>query len=219
MSAEFVTDSTPLELVNLGSLAEECVLYLPGCADLMIRKELQRTFRDFCKNTSALRVTVRKTLLKDVVTYNLPLPYACVIDSIYKLMIGDQKLEKNTDYTIQDGDTVTVTLAEGSTASIDDSATTKTYLDVYCILRPQVASEDCPLFFLNRYADAIVSGTLARLHLMSRKPWSDSGMAQIEAGEYTNWKSSATVDAIAGHSEGALSGSKTIDCFNREGLL
>jgi len=219
MSMEFVTDSTPLELKNLGSLAEDVVLYVQGCADLMVRKELQRTFRDFCANTGALRLIVRKTLLKDVIEYNLTLPSACLIDSAYRVMRGDCKLNAGEDYALEDGDTVKIIIAEGATASIDDSSETKTYLDVYCILRPQVASEDCPTFFLTRYADAIVSGTLARLHLMSRRPWSDPTMANVEMGEYTNWKSRATVDAIAGHTAGGLSGSKTIDCFNKDGLL
>jgi len=223
MSTELTADSQPIDLLNLGTLAEDMVAYLPGCADLMIRKETQKVFRDFCEKTTALRVIVQKTLELDTTEYTLTVPYACTIDSVYKVLIGStpnsaSKLTEGEDYTLEDGEVQKINILEGFVVNIkttDDPI----YLYVYCILRPDMGSEECPLWFLNKYADAITTGTLARLHGMSGKPWSDPRQAQLEAIEYTNWKSKASVDAIAGQVSGSLSGTKTINSLNVEGMI
>lgn len=223
MSTELTAEATPVDIQHLGTLAEDMVAYLPGCSDLMIRKETQKVYRDFCEKTSALRVIVQKTLELDVTSYTLTIPYACSIDSVYKVYMGTtapsaNRLKEGEDYTLEDGEVQNIHILEGFVASIkptDDPI----YIYVYCILRPDMGGEECPLWFLNRYADAITNGTLARLHGMSSKPWSDPKMAQLEAIEYTNWKSKAAVDAITGSAGGSLSGNKSINSLNVEGMI
>jgi len=223
MSTELTADSQPIDLLNLGTLAEDMVAYLPGCADLMIRKETQKVFRDFCEKTTALRQTITKTLSLDVTQYTLNLPFACVIDSVYKVYVGTDltsasKLTEGVDYSLADSEAPKITIADGYVSGIK-VGDAPLYLYVYTILRPEMGGEDCPAWFLKRYADALTTGTLARLHGMSAKPWSDPRQAQLEAIEYTNWKSKASVDAITGQTSGSLAGSKSINAFNKEGLL
>lgn len=223
MSTELTAEATPVDILNLGTLAEDMVAYLPGCADLMIRKETQKVYRDFCEKTTALRVVVQKTLVLDTTEYTLTIPYACTIDSVYKVYMGEtiksaSKLTEGSDYTLEDGEVQKIVIEEGFTLNIKPTDA-PIYLYVYCILRPEIGGEECPLWFLNKYADAITNGTLARLHGMSNKPWSDTRQAQTEAIEYTNWKSKASVDAITGQTSGSLSGSKTINSFNVEGMI
>jgi hypothetical protein len=223
MSTELTAESTPVDILHLGTLAEDMVAYLPGCADLMIRKETQKVYRDFCEKTTALRVMVQKTLVLDTTEYTLTIPYACTIDSVYKVFMGTtiksaSRIEEGNDYTLEDGEVQKIIIEEGYTVNIkttDDPI----YLYVYCILRPEMGGEECPLWFLNKYADAITTGTLARLHGMSGKPWSDPKMAQLEAIEYTNCKSKASVDAITGQTSGSLSGTKSINSLNVEGMV
>lgn len=223
MSTQLTAESDTVEIRNLGTLANDMVAYLPGCADVMIRLETQKVYRDFCEKTSAMQQIIRKTLVADVTQYALTLPYSCVIDSIYKVYVGTtpesaSKMTEGVDYALIDGDVQKITILPGFVTGFK-AGDAPTYLYVYAILRPKMGSEEGPMWFLDRYADAITNGTLARLHGMSSKPWSDPKMAQLEAIEYTNWKSKASVDGITGQTSGSLAGSKAINSLNVEGMI
>jgi len=69
---------------------------------------------------------------------------------------------------------------------------------------PRIGSETAPQWFLKKYGDAIVAGTLFRLLSMPNKPWSDPATGQLKGIEYQNFLNNAAIDRLTGGSYGDL---------------
>ena len=187
-----------LAIVGLQTLAEECVYMLPGCSELMLRKELQLTFRKFCQNTGAL-------IVKDSgkVTYesaDLPL---CKADGEFYIFIGakldDSECTTDDVTLVKEDGIVTVTFDNVPEDYEDDGVTLKEHdAEVTYSYIPAIGSENAPLWFIKKWGDAIVAGTLFRLLAMPNKPWTDPETARLKALDYQNAMNNATIERLTG---------------------
>lgn len=201
-------DSQPLQIVNLGSLAENMVYRLPGCSDLMIRKTLQNVYREFCKISTGLRMRADFTRLEGVRDYTLNPIFASVIDTVTDVSLSTgTRLVANVDYVlVAGGSFISVRLAEGLVTDLAGTGETVPTLQVECVLVPLLNCEEAPAWFLSRYADAIISGALYRLFAMGNKPWSDGSQAAQEQVSYNNALNEVRLSFYSGDRSGFSSG-------------
>lgn len=196
------TPAEALNIVGLNTLAEECVYMLPGCGDLMLRKTLQQVFRDFCTRTGTL-------ITKDtgVVTHEADTLALCKDNGEFQVLYGAKLAASgeepadchpneielheecgglSVEFSVpQDEDD-----EDGNPVEYDAEAT-------YSYI-PRIGTEVAPLWFLNKYGDAIVAGTLFRLLSMPNKPWSDQTTGQLKAVEYQNALNNAVINRLTG---------------------
>lgn len=70
------------------------------------------------------------------------------------------------------------------------------------VLRPDFRVESMPYWFLDRYAEGIMAGAIARLSAQARKSWSDQGKAVLKAAEYAAAITEACSEEVfQGHDE------------------
>jgi hypothetical protein len=206
-----------LQIVNLGSLAENMVLYLGGCTDVMVRKALQEVFAEFCHKTGALRMVADVRLAQGVTRYPLNAPFNCIVESVSEVRHGSRVLRAGREYGLHDGCPVYLSLPG---AWVDGVVTVHCPLPTVhcsCVLKPRMNSEECPDWFLQKYGYAIRAGAVARLKEMGGRMWSDPAQAQREMTTYVNAMNEACI-AAAG-ADGSVSGSRGIDCFNYGGMI
>jgi hypothetical protein len=194
------TPAEALNIVGLNTLVEQCVFMLPGCGDLMLRKTLQDVFRDLCRRTGTLTMTDT-----GVVTWEDPSLSLCK-DYGEFLVLKSVRIE-NDDGELSDLALSEVELEnESGQMSVlfslpdddDDESGDPNEYDVEAVFSyiPKIGTENAPLWYLNKYGDAIVAGTLFRLLSMPNKPWSDPTTAQLKGIEYQNALNNATIDRL-----------------------
>jgi hypothetical protein len=172
--------SQPISLTNLGSLASEMVYRLPGCADLMIRKELQHAAIDFCRRSGAFIVEI-EALFDENDVAALDVTYSAFVKNVLSARIGNVMLRPES-YRVTPGDPPFLTLMENMFLPADEQES----VVVEASLVPKSGCEDFPDDFLNRYGTGIVHGAMFRLHSMRGRPWADPTHATLEATEYQN---------------------------------
>ena len=206
-----------LQIANLGSLAENMVFDLPGCADMMVRKKLQEVFAEFCHKTNALLFNAVVPLKHGVAKYALNAPFNCIVESVVRVANGNRLLRVWRDYTLSDGCPVHVVLPDGFTENIAHFPPEMKTLACRCVLVPRLNSEECPDWFLQKYGYAIRAGAMARLKEMGGRPWADNSQATREMITYTNAMNEACVASAS--ADGSVSGTREIDCFNYGGMI
>lgn len=207
-----VTPAAATQNRNLGSLAEDVIYRAPGCSDLMVRKILQATWRDFAERACVVKHDFAAALVANQKEYELDIGTDAThgadwaardyfIKSIecawIKTQLSNGRVLTKRLFEAQDImlDTVSTTQKVSLTVapSVDDVAggevdgsltVAAATLMVRFILLPKRGSENIPEAILDRYGTAIIHGTLAALYAMQNQPWSDSQQAQIEAGLY-----------------------------------
>lgn len=190
MASSFLNELEERDIETLASLAEDIVFRLPGCTDLMIRKTIGSVYRDFCRRTCAL-VTKRKIGLKSgVACYGVaPFLRGGVVDCVRSVSTEDGR-EINT-FVASDGTIV----VEKSYLPVDGE--TKNII-VETVEIPGIGCEEAPRWFLDKYGDAIISGTLAKLMAMTGRAWSDAQMAAIENSNFNSALTEARVRSLGG---------------------
>ena len=201
---------SPNDYQNLGSLSEDMVYRLPGCADLMIRKTLQNVFREFCLTTWALRGTSEHAIVADQASYNIVIPSSTYIHRIVSVYKGTSLLVENVDYTALTGTPAKVVLK-----SVPTSADSAVVLKVETVCVPTRGSEDVPTWFSEMYGDALISGALYKLFAMDGKPWADTSQAKLEGIAWQNAINEASSKSISGSQ---VSG-KELNAINYGGMI
>lgn len=156
-------------LVAISTLLEQCLYRLPGCADVMILKELQYTAKLFADVSGALLVTLTNTMETGTLTYDITPETAAAIKIIYSVRSGANRVPYNA-FTVTESATPTITL---TTPYVVNTGV----LTVTCSLTPAEACLAYPDWFIEQYGPAVISGTLARLMNMDGKPWTDKASA------------------------------------------
>lgn len=195
MGSGFNEEADRPDYDNLAALAENIVYRVPGCTDLMVRKTIAETYRDFCKRTCVIRTRRRIDLVHGENDYRLVSSPGCIVDCVADVHVGGRKVEFD-GYAFCGGDTIH--LEDRLLPPEGESA----YMEVTCVEVPRIGSEQAPRLFIERYGDAIVSGALYRLMSMSGRAWSDPQQAAIEARLYEN---ALTEHRTRYHSGGNLS--------------
>lgn len=166
------------ELENLRDLVDGLVYRLPGCDLVMIRKTMQEVYRDFCKASCALNSKRTISATGDDIYLE---PYFGEIESVTEVYCDNHRLTQGADFTVVGKETPVLKV----------SSRHKGMLTVVVTEIPSIGSERVPRWFLRRYGDAIVSGTLARLMTMSGRAWSDPTQGAYHWGVYENEKNVA----------------------------
>lgn len=186
-----------LNIVGLGSLCEEIILYVPGCADLMIRKELQKTFRAFCEITGTLMYSD-----KGIVTHAAPSLAISRDDGEFQLYLGATfdavDCPRSRAQIQKECGGVSVLFTINPDENDATGAPVEHDVEVLYSIVPRIGTEAAPLWFLNKHGAALVAGTLFRLQSMSKKLWSDPAQAQLNAGTYQNALNNAVIDRMTG---------------------
>jgi hypothetical protein len=201
---------SPTDFVNLGSLAEDMVYRLPGCADLMIRKTLQAVYREFCEMTWALRSVSTNELVEGEASYRIIVPSQTYVFRVVKVKKGNSILAEGTQFTAMTGQPIRIVLS-----SVPSSSDTGVLLETEVVCVPTRGSEDVPVWFSDMYGSALVSGALFRLFAMESKPWTDVSQAKLEGIMWQNSLNDATAKSISG----SQIGNKQLNAINFEGML
>lgn len=196
------TPAEALNIVGLNTLAEECVYMLPGCGDLMLRKMLQQVFRDFCQRTGTL--ITRDT---GIVTHEADTLALCKDNGEFQVFYGariaasGEELKNcriNDCMLIEECGDMSVEFSLPQDEDDEDGDPVEYDVDVTYSYVPRIGTEVAPLWYLNKYGDAIVAGTLFRLLSMPNKPWSDPTTGQLKAIEYQNALNNAVINRLTG---------------------
>jgi hypothetical protein len=187
-----------LELDQLGKLADLMIYRLPGCSDLMVRKELQRVSREFTRATGGFREILTITPEENTYTYDLLPSFDATIEMVSTVTMFDVVVADNL-YDVTDGDPVRITFHEdwfdNAYAAADTADMTGS---VVVMLVPEIGCESFPDHFLKRNGEAIVAGALMNLARIPNMPWTNPSMAVSEGIIYQNFLNDATIRRING---------------------
>lgn len=190
---------------------------LPGITTAMVDLHLLHTARDFCQRTSAWRYDFTQAAVASQAAYDISEPeLQSEIVRVTRLAVlgtllfddrwvpdapGDVPRYDRADppFTVDD-DNTTITLITDEVPA----ASSSTGLAVTAALKPKFTAARLPDFLLNERLEAIKAGTLYRLKVMGKKPWSDRDMAQVHATDYARHCNLAATHAQQGNTRARL---------------
>lgn len=193
---------------------------LPGCTVAMLNLHLRQVVREFCAKTSAWRepLTAVNTVAAQA-AYTLTPPADSELVRVTKLTVNSVFLWRHTDrqpagtdtedepeYTIDEPPfTLDENLAVLTMATDEIPAAAVTGgLVVEAALKP---TEDCttiPAFLFTQYSEPLRHGTLSRLMLMAKKPWTDRELATEYGNRYQAALNFAAYQAQVGNTRRPL---------------
>lgn len=179
--------SSPIKRYTIRNLMENLIYRLPGCTELMIRKELQHTLIEFCEITGMLEIDIPICYQEGVSVYPLNAPSDFTITQINSFRTNWEKDSFDyLDFTTRQ-ELGNYYISFNRLPNNDDKLKNDRLIYfVKCVCVPTINCEDVPESFLQRFGTAIVSGTMARLMSMQGKAWSDVSQAAIKNIEYQN---------------------------------
>ena len=199
MANSFQQEQEKPEFATISELAENIVLRLPRCEDVMIRKAIQEVFREFCRETKCLTAERLVEMKPGCAEYPLPAVLGGVVTGVRAVSIGFRRLRRGVDYSTHGASPVVLALRScwvgGPCLDVPPAeAHVHVRLRVMRVLQeeiPSLNSEKAPRGFVEQYGDAICSGVMSRLCAMSGRSWSDANLAALERVNYENAKSEA----------------------------
>ncbi|MGN0845628.1 MAG: hypothetical protein ACI4QT_10480 [Kiritimatiellia bacterium] len=215
MANSFQQEQESPELEMISELAENLVLRLPRCEDVMIRKTIQDVFREFCRETKCL--TSERSLDIEPGCHEYPLfsAFGGIVTDVRAVAIGCQRLIHGRDYSLRGTNPMVLVLSArwvgkpppsphtngmvipvptpGETPAVplaeEHIHAAPRVLRVLQEEVPSMNSEKAPRGFIEKYGEAICSGVMFRLCSMSGRSWSDANIAALERINYENAKS------------------------------
>ena len=199
MANSFQREQDRPEFAMISELAENLVLKLPRCEDIMIRKAIQDVFRDFCRETKCFTAERLIEMEPGCAEYPLAAVFGGILTDVRAVAIGPQLLRRGVDYLTHGAPPVMLVLRS---CWIERPQPGVPPAEAHIHMRPRVMrvrqeempalnSERVPHGFIEQYGDAICSGVLFRLCAMSGRSWSDANLAALERINYENAKSEA----------------------------
>ena len=167
---------------------------LPGCTVAMVNLHLRETAREFCRKTSAWRqaLTAVNTVAGQA-AYTLATPADSQLVRITELTVNGVLLWR--DRETEKADSTAVEPKYGVTAPPFDLSADLTQLTLHAdevptaavtgglvvtaALAPTATAATVSDFLLTQYSEALRYGTLSRLMLMAKKPWTDRPLAGV----------------------------------------
>lgn len=184
----------PVETENIGSLANLIMPELPGCDDLMVRQQLGYTLREFCRETDACVIDqpcpAKPTLHGDYMFPILGVPHGMVLGTVLDFSI------RGASAAFRVFDTPVAHVVADGCVCVGDVARLR--YSVY----PKAGGEDCPAWFKERYAEAIVAGAMHKFLSMAKKPWSDPQRATEYGMQYANAINDASYRRLGAATDG-----------------
>jgi len=199
-----IAEAESIEMRHLGDLVGEIAYRLPGCPALVMRKELQNTWADFAARTGALCFPAKATLAKGRKKYGFAPPVDATVRAVKNIHLAYVDEDGHVSHHpyrwfwrrfsyANLGSAVSIVLD----LEIDDAFLESDNL-LLCKLecRPTIGSEDIPDFIFNKWARAIVVGTLYRLCSMPNHPWTNPAIATQSQIEYENATNEASIEQV-----------------------
>ena len=180
----------PLEMDNIGSLGSLVLPQLPRCDDLLVRQQLGASLREFCRESDActMETVAAVSPCRDGRGSQFPFPA-----TPHGMVVG-HILEVRSD---ADGEPVYFEVRRNPYphVRVSDYLGVDGRVRVLFSVCPKAGGEECPAWFKERYAEAIVAGAMNKLLGMANRPWSDPQRAAQYGATYA--------DAIAEAAYGA----------------
>lgn len=190
---------------------------LPGCTTAMVDLHLQAVAREFCLHTSAWRAPLAAVdLVANQAAYALPTPANSELVRVLQLTVGNELLWRDRDGRRYETDCPQYTTDEPPFAMSDDLTTIALIKDevstaalvaglkVTAALKPTVGAATLPDFLKSQYSEAMRYGTLSRLMMMNKKPWTDRGLASEYASMYRSQTNFAAYQGQVGNTRQQL---------------
>lgn len=197
---------------------------VPGCTVAMLNLHLVHAARDFCQKTSAWRLPFDSVnLMAGLATYDLePSEPSSEVVRITSLTLGTEliwqsdeqrefqeradvavvtpKYPRNSPPFTLSPDLLEITLLDGEAPTADLIAG----LQVVGAMKPSFKATVLPDFLLSQYSEALRFGTLSRLMVMAKKPWTDRALATAYMGEWHKALNFAAYQSQAGNTRAPL---------------
>ena len=201
------------EMADVAALAENVVYRLPGVADVMVRKMLQVAYADFAR-LSCCFVSWQDICTKECETQYLvgAMIPGMHVSSVSEVRIDGRKLEYGRDYLITQLGINPLVVLRANAMSADPRI-----LSVRAVEHPHYNSERAPRWFIEKYGEAVVAGTLAKLCGMKGRPWIDDETARQEFVRYENFCTTARVNSFS--TDGSQFGPSSHNPVDTSGLL
>ena len=203
----------PVEVDNIGSLASLVLTELPECDDLMVRQQLGFALREFCRMTDAC--VIEQPCVAKMMPFGA---YAFPIASVPRGMILGTVLDVLTN-----GSSVPLDVAIRG-VSVSFSVMDHPYPHVVangCVCEgdravlkysvyPKAGGEDCPRWFKERFAEAIVAGAMHHLLSMQKRAWADPQRAAEYGAKYEDAINEAAYRRLGSPADGG--GESAVPC-------
>lgn len=192
--------STALNGKSTDFLMNKIILDMPTAPDALVASKLSDTLRDFYTNAGAWRELIgpyrispgRDTVFVNPVDQYSQFQYVLEAFIFPSITGGNQRQPLRPITRKILGNDVGLPLwywMENPTTMrlypVPDTAhVTGQVLWLYGILQPLINTTRLPDISITHHQDALCWGTLARLHMMPQKPWTDKGAAQEYAKMY-----------------------------------
>lgn len=173
---------------------------LPGCPLPLVKLTLQDVMRDFCIKTELWRETITQDLVDEQTAYTLaPTATEADIRRIVEVTIEDHEYPLDTALYEFDGDE-TLTLDD----DIEPTADYTSGLVTKVVLVPQINSEEWDSALMNRWSEALVVGTKARLMDDDKEGWGNPRRAARYAIEYQTQLALGSIETNREHKTGSV---------------
>ena len=228
MSAYFEAEQKKPEFSKVADLAGNIVYLLPGCADLMVRKTIQQVFREFCRKTCCFK-THRRLPVKAGRNVLTAAPILCsMTEAVCDVILDGHKLTAGSDYVVIDGNPPSVILnvpANGDRPvenivmrpEFEGKPPQPIMVDIVCAEMPSIGEETAPVWFIDKYGEAICAGVISRLCAISGKTWTNEGLSNQYAIVYNNFLNEASAKSFG--DDGSQFGSGHVSTLDMSGVL
>ena len=144
--------------MNNDALLPEVLPHVPGCSDPLAETAIRNSVIEFCQQSHAWQENLAPIVPEaDVKEYDLNLPTGAAL----VLVLDETEMEVDLAKK-------TVIFAEVPAGSIT----------LRVALKPARAADSFPDHIGEQYGEAIVSGALAKLMMMTGKPWANPQLAE-----------------------------------------
>lgn len=233
---DFETEWERPEFDSVPSLAENAVYLLPGCDSVLLRKSLQWAYRDFCRQSAALRTWRRIEPDWKTRAYPVSPVLSGMIDCVTRVEYGRPRREARgwrvvgdppmlelprcfTQHEITEGPEVAWVQEKPNVGALpveakdgDGPPRPRPWgLWVEAVETPNIGEERAPKAFLRRHGEAIIDGALARMLSMQGRPWTDAEQARQHAVAYQNAVSEARYRGMNGGPAANAGGNFALD--------
>lgn len=223
MGNEYQIERERVEPRSIAELAEDVEFRLPGCSEVLVRKALRTAYRDFCRVTQCYRtVRVASPCPGAAEPWTYPVPAmipGCQVDAVVGVRVGGRDL-KPSEWSARVFPTFAVSIRRmperferchcpvhphshhapepgpcphGTPHPCHGG---RGMVEVEAVEVPVFDGEQAPAWFLDRFADAVVSGALVKLFGMQGRPWADPAQGQQETIRYENFCTVAKLNSL-----------------------
>lgn len=190
---------------------------LPGCTTAMVDLHLLHAARDFCESTSAWRYDWTQATTADRALYDISQPeLQSQVVRVTRLAVAGVLLFDDRWNPDSDGDEPKYDRAQppftmdalGTELTLTDcevpTASAAGALALTAALKPSFTATKLPDLLLGKYLEAMRTGTLARLMVLGKKPWTDRDLAGVYRSDYQRLALAAATRAQQGNTKARL---------------